>query len=425
MAHQQPSSFSQENKSRFFYGYIIILASFFIVLVSWGTQYSFGVFFKPVLNEFHWTRALTSGAYSLNLVLTGVFAILAGIVVDRFGPRLVITIGGCFLGLGYLLTSTVNSEWQYYLYYGLVLSIGLGCMVVPLLSTAARWFPKKPAITSGIVMSGIGLGIVVMPQVANKLISSFNWRTSFIILGIVAIILIVGLAQLLRHAPDQSLQTSPASKIKTGPSIQLQGISTEEALRTRQFWILFVFCLFVSMAIQTVMVHMVAHSTDIGYSAVTAATILSVIGLVSVIGKISMGGLADRIGNRKTIIIVSILIIVAFVWLRFASELWTLYLFAVVFAAGYSGFSATHSPLVAEYFGLRSHGTLFGIGSLAANGGGALGAFTAGYIFDTTGSYQWAFTLCALLGIICLILAILLKPVRKSAKSRVTAGSRA
>lgn len=173
------------------------------------------------------------------------------------------------------------------------------------------------------------------------------------------------------------------------------------------------------------MAHMVPHVTDIGYSATTAATILSAIGLVSIFGKISFGSLGDKIGNRNALIIISMLMSLAFIWIRFAGDLWMLYLFAVIFGLGYAGFSATQSPLAAEFFGLKSHGTIFGLTSFTGNAGGALGSFIAGYIFDTTGSYNWAFYICAFLCLLSLIITISLQPVRKSApvgvRVRVTA----
>lgn len=382
-------------------------------------MYSFGVFFKPVLNEFGWTRAVTSGAYSLNMIINGVFCFISGRLADRFGPKLVISIGACFVGLGYLLMPTVQSEWQYYLYYGVLLSIGMGCIVVPLLSTVARWFTKGRGLASGIVVAGIGIGIMVMPQVANKLIATYDWRTSFLIIGIAAFILIIVFAQLLRRPPAQKSSSSGDVKYSGSQNSQIQGLSTAEAMRTGACWIIFFMGIFLCVSIQTVMVHIVAHATDIGFSATTAATILSAVGLVSVFGKISMGSFGDRKGNRNAMLIVSVLMALAFLWLRFAGELWTLYIFSAIFGFAYAGFSAVQSPLVAEYFGLRSHGAILGIAQVGGAIGGALGSFLSGYIFDTTGSYNWAFIMCASLGLASLIITILMKPVRKTGPAEI------
>jgi MFS family permease len=417
---QESSNISSQKKTGLFYGYVIVLAAFFIVLISWGAMYSFGVFFKPVLAEFGWTRAMTSGAYALNMVLTGAFCILSGKLVGRLGPRMVLTIGGAIIGVGYLLMSRSTTVLEFYLYYGLLVSIGMGCMVVPLMWTVARWFNKGRGLASGIVISGIGLGIIVMPQLANRLISVYSWRTSFLFLGIISLVLIIGFAQLLKRAPAPNQHAGKAS----ASNVQVKGLTVREAMRTSQFWLIFIMPFFLSFAVQVVMAHIVPHATDIGFSATTAATLLSAIGLVSIFGKISFGSLGDKIGNRKAAIIISILVAVAFVWLRFSNQLWMLYIFAVIFGLGYAGFSATQSPLAAELFGLKSHGTIFGLTSFTGNAGGAVGSFLAGYIFDMTGNYNWAFYICVILAAISLIISIALHPVNKTAPSRIRVGRR-
>jgi MFS family permease len=135
--------------------------------------------------------------------------------------------------------------------------------------------------------------------------------------------------------------------------------------------------------------------------------------MISIGSKIGMGSLGDRFGNRNIMIMVFILVSLAFLWLRFAGELWMLYFFAVIFGLGYGGFVAVQSPMVADYFGLKSHGVIFGLALFSANSGGALGSLVAGRIFDINGNYELAFLICAVLGIAGLILSLLLKSARK------------
>jgi len=125
-------------KTKFFYGYIIVLAGFFIMFIM-SASYSFGVFFKPLLAEFGWTRAVISGVYSLSFLLSGVVGIVMGRLNDRFGPRILVTASGFFLGLGYLLISQTSAIWHLYLFYGVVIGIGMSSCIVPLVSTVARW----------------------------------------------------------------------------------------------------------------------------------------------------------------------------------------------------------------------------------------------------------------------------------------------
>jgi MFS family permease len=412
--HRLVSS-NQEKPPRLFYGYTIILVSFFILMISWGSIYSFGVFFKPVLTEFGWTRAATSGAQSLNLVLMGGFGILAGRLCDRFGTRLVLTVCGLFLGIGYLLMSQVSAIWQIYLFYGVLVGTGMSGTFVPLMSTTARWFVKRRGLTSGIVASGIGIGMIMMPLIANLLISNYSWRTSYLILGSIALVLITVLAQFLRSAPSQNspLNRNGAPAPTEHPNLQVQGLSLGEACHTRQFWTIVAMSFLFVFGQQTVMVHIVAHATDIGISTMAATTILSVIGVVSIGGKLAMGIIGDRIGNRNIMILVFILISLGFLWLTFSAELWMLYLFAAVFGLSYGGFATVQSPLVADCFGLKAHGVLFGAVSFATSSGGAVGSLVAGRIFDISGSYQWAFILCIILGLASLILSISLKVAPK------------
>jgi MFS family permease len=414
LTNDKPVSSDREKKPGYFYGYTIILVSFFILMISWGSLYSFGVFFKPVLTEFGWTRAAISGAQSLNLVLMGGFGILAGRLSDRLGTRLVMTVCGLLLGLGYLLMSRVEAIWQIYLFYGVFAGIGMSGTFVPLMSNVARWFVRRRSLASGIVAAGIGIGMITMPISANLLISSYNWRTSYLVLGSIALVLIMVLAQFLRRAPNQSPPDQSGTTAPAGPpNLQARGLSLGEAARTWQFWIIIMMSFFFVIGQQTVMVHIVAHATDIGITAIAAATILSVIGIISTGGKVLMGVAGDRTGNRNIMIIVFILISLGFAWLIFADELWKFYLFAAIFGLSYGGFATVQSPLVADCFGLKSHGLLFGLISFASSGGGAAGSLVAGRIFDVTGDYQWAFILCVILGLASLILSILLKAIRK------------
>jgi MFS family permease len=314
--------------------------------------------------------------------------------------------------------SQVNAIWQIYLFFGILVSVGEGGIFVPLMSTVARWFVKGRGLASGIAVSGVAFGIIILPLLANLLISTYSWRYSYIVLGFTALFSIGVVAQFMRHAPNQRSKTDPEQVVAKGfLNLQAQGLSLREALCTRQFVTACVIFLFFGFGVHTTMVHIVAHATDIGFSATTAAMILSVIGFVSAGGKIAMGGLGDRMGNRSTVILICILSAMAFLWLRFSNELWMLYLFSVVFGISYGGFSTLQSPLVADLFGLKSHGVIFGTIAFSGSAGSALGSLVAGRIFDISGSYNWAFILCTILLSASFILTMSLKIARKEEKT--------
>ncbi|MFH1087973.1 MAG: MFS transporter, partial [Chloroflexota bacterium] len=141
---------------RVFYGWVVVGISVVILLIVWGCQYSFGVFFKPLISEFGWTRASTSLAYSLYMVIHGLTQPVTGIVADRWGPRVPLIICGVGMGIGYFLMSRVTELWQLYLYYGVVIAISMTFAFVPIASTVTRWFTARRGLALGITATGVG-----------------------------------------------------------------------------------------------------------------------------------------------------------------------------------------------------------------------------------------------------------------------------
>ena len=294
---------AENKKSTFFYGYIIVIAGFFIIMIMAGTFYSFGVFLKPLSAEFGWTRAVTSGAYSMFIFMLGFLYMVSGRLSDRFGPRIVTTVCGCFAGLGLLLMSTVNAVWQLYLFYGLIVAMGMSGGFVPLTSTVARWFIKRRGMMTGIVISGIGAGQMVMPPVARWLISSYGWRTSYVVIGIITLVLVIVLAQFLRHNPSQ-MGLLPYGEIeakKESLASKARGISPGEIIHSRQFWVVCIIYFCYGLFLQTIVVHIAPHATELGITPISAASILSIIGGLSIVGRVLMGSTSDRIGTRPSL----------------------------------------------------------------------------------------------------------------------------
>ena len=414
MTEEVPASGYRE-KHKFFYGYVIVVAAFFVMLVTSGTIYSYGVFVKPLIDEFGWSRAATSGVYSVALVVVGILFTITGRLNDKFGPRRLLTVCGLVLGLAYFLGSRVQAVWQLYLVYGGLIAIGQSGSLIPMLSTVARWFNRRRDLMTGIVVAGVGVGQIIMPPIATQLITVYGWRTCYIVIGIIVLVLLVAMAQLLKRDPSQvgQLPDGAAGVKQETITIQATGMSRPEAIRTRQLWILFGMYICYGYMVQGIMVHLVPFATDLGISAAAAASILSVLGAITIIGRIGTGSLGDRVGHKKELIFVFSLAVIAFIWLQFAKELWMLYLFAVLFGFGYGALIALESPLVAELFGLKAHGALLGVIHLGATVGGATSPLLAGRIFDATGSYKIAFMVASGFVTAGLILATFLKLPRK------------
>ena len=407
----------ETDKPRFFYGYMIVLSSFLILMIAWGAQYSFGVFFKPMLKEFGFSRAILSGAYSTNMIIQAMACIFTGKLSDKFGPRIVVTVCGSFLGISYLLMSQIQAIWQIYAVYGIIASIGIAGTWVPLLSTIARWFVFRRGLMCGIAAAGIGVGVMLMPTLSSYFISSFGWRTSYIIIGITVLALIIISAQMLKRDPSQIGQSALGTSEQhedDSPSFTFR-----EALRTRQFWLISGVYLMMGTCMHSVMVHIVPHATDVGIAEVTAASIISLIGAVSIISKVAVGIAVDRLGNKPVALIITSFMLISLIIIQLSNVLWVFYVFAVFFAIGYGGFAAIQSPYLAELFGLKYHGTIFGF-TIFILGAGAFGPFVAGKIFDVTSSYDLAFVMLAVLSFFAIVFAGGIKnthchsPVRKN-----------
>jgi MFS family permease len=404
-----------KNEPRFSYGYIVVIAAFFIMVVSWATYNSFGVFFNPLLEEFSWNRAVTSGAFSLSMFIFGVLGIVVGALNDRFGPRVVLTFCGVLLGLGYLLMSQISAIWQLYLFWGVIIGIGMSGTWVPLLSTVAKWFVKKRTLMTGIVIAGLGVGGLIGPPVISRLIATYGWFLSCIVLGIAVLFLVVIATQFLRSGANQMRQLpegESAGKYQAAKS-DTNSFSFKEAIKTPQFWIVFGILFCFGFASFSIVVHIVQHAIDLKMSPVSAANILAARGAMVILGNYILGAFADRVGNRQIFVIGFVIMAAALLWLTLAEKEWMLYLFIVVFGFASGGMAASESPITAWLFGINSHGLIYGVVHVGFTIGAAAGPFVMGYMFELTGGYQSAFLTCAALGVIGLILAVILRPTKK------------
>ncbi|MBA7560855.1 L-lactate transporter [subsurface metagenome] len=403
----------ENRKPKFFYGYVVVLATFCVMVMTGGAWVTFGVFFEPMLTEFGWTRALLSGAVSLRVFLATLLSIAGGRLTDKFGPRPVVTVCGLFLGLGFFLMSRINTIWQLYLVFGVITGVGMAGLWVPMISTISRWFVKRRGMMTGIALSGTSLGMITMPPLATWLIITYGWRTSYTIVGLIAMIVIISATQFVKRDPAQIGQLPDGeNRVKAESSdLPARSLSLREAIHTRQFWTLCaVFgCLWFSA--MAIWVHIVIHAIDLGIPAISAANILAIMGGAGIAGRILIGSAADRIGYKPALLIGFTLMSASFLWLLVTKELWALNLFAVIFGFGIAGVAVLESPLTARLFGLGSLSVIMGSVEFVSTVLSTPSSIVAGYIFDIRDSYQLAFLICVGVSIIGLMLSLLLRPI--------------
>lgn len=398
-------------KPQFFYGHIIVICAFVIMLFTFGINYSFSIFFTPLLIEFGWTRAGTSGIYSLMTLVAGFLGIFAGRLTDLFGPRILGIASGCFLGLGFLLMSQSNAIWQIYLIYGVVIAAGIGGCWPILVPTVVRWFKKRRGIMTGIVVSGTGAGTMLIPLFATMLISLYDWRLTYIIIGIITLILIITSSLFLKSDPHKSNDIPYGEGKITGsiPETALGGYTLIEAIHTRNFAILCLIFFCFGFALHSVMVHIAKHALETQISATGAAGIIVVIGALNAIGRIIMAGVSDKFGVKITLVTCFVLLALSLLWLQVSKELWMFYIFAIFFGIAYGGIITFMALTTAELFGVTSLGVIMGVVTFSYTIGGAAGPSITGLIYDIYGSYKISFLTLFIITIIACFLCALLK----------------
>ena len=410
-------------KNHFYYGWVVLAACLVINIVSVGMRLSFGVFFKPLEVEFGLTRATTSGIFSAYLIICGLVGIIGGWALDRYSPKKVFILTGLLSGLGLLLTSQATALWHIFLSYSLLLALGTGSTFVIVMTLVSKWFTQgRRGLALGIVSCGAGIGMTIMPPIANYFISAYDWQTSYLVLALIAFFILIPCALLLKRSPGEvatsvSLEklaaTTPVSD-KEKHDDEPKQPSLAQAIKTRNFWLLFFMMFLWAVCSYIVLAHIVRHAIDLQISAGQAATVLTIIGGTSIPGRLLMGRLSDVKGSKYASIIYALILIASMLWLIWASNLWMLYVFAVPFGLCFGASAPLVALLIGDAFGTRYLGTILGVLETGWASGSAFGPVLAGYIYDTNYNYALAF----IIGIIAILITLLLIALLKMPNSR-------
>ncbi len=384
-------------KTRIFYGWVIVAAGCTILVLEFGCQYSYGIFFTELRTDLGWTGTMVSGAYSLFMFTHGVTYFWAGSFSDRHGPRLTLMMSIIAMSTGYALMSTISVPWQLYTFYGVIIATGLSFGYMPVVSSVSRWFVRRRGTALGITVAGIGMGTLALAPFAQFLIFRFDWRVAYLILAGLFFIIVFPVSRLMRLEPSEkgllpygTGETSVESKWSDDSPPSIVDFTVRQAMKTKSFWLLFVVYVLVLIPIQMVMVHLKAYAVHFGVAEMTAAVALGLVGGVSIVGRIAMGSVSDKIGRKASFIIAFLLMAVMMLWLLKARQPWQFYLFSAIFGFGYGGIVPLFPAIVGDWFGMRYYGSILGVLSLAVGIGGAIGPLLAGYVFDSFGSYNIA-----------------------------------
>lgn len=402
-------------KLPFFYGWLIVAGSLVVLGLTYSVMYSFSVFYAALLDEFKWGRGEAAGVYSVFMIVTGFGSLAAGILADRFGPGRVIAVGGAVLAVGLVFCSRVTSLWQFYLAFGVIVSLGVSVSGwTPCVTMINRWFSTRLGFALGIASAGIGVGIMIVVPAVQLIINSHGWRAAFVaqtvmvFVGLlpVGILLLKGRPEDLGQRQDGVHPSSPSApsmgkKLRTKKEVVVIDASwasrewtVNSAVRTARLWLLCAVKLLGGIATQMIFVHQVVYLVDGGYDKVLAASVVGLIGLISVGAKVFWGWAADNLGREMTYTLGCLAMAIAVGLLaltRVMPHTSLLYVYALLFAIGYA-ISAPLWPLVtSDLFAGRKFGSIYGLVSVFSGFGNALGAWLGGFVYDLTSSYAIAF----------------------------------
>ncbi|MBN2332517.1 MAG: MFS transporter [Deltaproteobacteria bacterium] len=393
----------------FYYGWIIVAVSFVTLGLSFGVWYSFSVFFVAIIKDFGWNRSATASIFSLFIISHYLCAMVAGIMVDRYGPRWLIPAGALWLSIALFAVSRATTLPHFYLSYGIGAAAGVSFMgFVPHAALLPRWFIRRRGLAVGMAMSGIGLGMLLIPPGMEHIIASHGWRAAYRVLALLMLVAIPLNILLQRRDPRQvgtvpdgtrapAPAGSPATRSKRMVVLDHDWADTSwdagKALRTRRFWLLAAGFFFGPFAIQGTLLHAVACLIDNGIPSRQAAAVLGILGICGSGGKIILGFLADR-WQRETANSIGMaaasLGIIALLAVQQQPQVFA-YLFAAFFGLGYGAAAPLFPSIAADLFQGPTFGRIFGLLSLFLGLGGAAGAWAAGRVFDVTHSYEPAF----------------------------------
>ncbi|EKF9132343.1 OFA family MFS transporter [Vibrio cholerae] len=390
----------------------ILLAGFCINLCL-GILYAWSVFNKALVTDFGWSAADASSPYAIATIAFSVCLLVAGILQDRMGPRNILILGTTLTGLGMIASGFASSVLMLNLTFGVMTGAGIGFGYACLSPSAMKWFhPSKKGMVNGLIAAGFGLAAIYLAPLTSALITHLGIQTSFMILGAGVLVIAVPLACTINNPPAGYVPAEP--KLKAGQEAKVvakvANLSWKAMLKTPQFyalWLMYALAASVGLMI----IGNITNIASVQANLPNAVYLASILAIFNSGGRVAAGILSDKIGGVRTLLLAFLLQggnMVLFA--TFDSE-FTLIIGTAIAAVGYGTLLAVFPSITAEFYGLKNYGTNYGVLYTSWGIGGAIGAAVVGYSMTHGGGYNLAYTISAAMMTVCILLALITKPI--------------
>ena len=382
---------------------LVLFLAFACNMLGRGIADSFMVFVLPLSEEFGWKRAQVASVYSAFLVVTGLAAPLTGMLIDRWGPRIVYPLGVVLLASSCLISSQLGELWQFQVVVGLLAGMGVSMLgMVPASMLIARWFRNRMSTAMGVAYAGFGTGTIVVVPLAQRSIELFGWRDTYQFMGMATL---MALPLLLLLPWRKILEASPSPRPSPRGEGEPRATFLRQAVRTRAYWQIVVLFAFTSMNTFSVITQVVPFWVQSGLTPLEAAAAFGTAGMLSIFGIMTAGWAGDRVGYRATVTFtfastfIGIASLLAYSYARAPS---LVLVFIVCFGLAQGARGPVVSSLAASHFGGPGFATIYGTMFAWMSVSGAVGTFVAGFLYDLTGGYRAGFVF----SMMCVLVAV-------------------
>jgi MFS family permease len=423
---------SPPSRSRFYYGWIVVISGSVAAATITTLLFSFGVFLVPISESTGWSRGQISLANMINYIVGAFAALGIGWMVDRFGSRRTMLLGGLLVIASQILTGKATSLFQFYLFYGFIWGISRGAFLAPVHVAVGLWFKKRLGMALGFVNVSLAAGPFLFFPLIRYLITRVGWANAFIWMGVIGgVILFAGIWVFRNRPSDMGLKAygdEPSASTAGTPAAQRQALfyKADEpnffryAMKTQPFVLLILVHFFGCVSHNIPLVHVVAMAQDKGITPMAATSVLSLMAGFSIASRFGISVLADMWDGRKAAALACFGQAVGVLLLLPAQELWQFYLFTFIFGLGYGGEMVVFPVLNRQYYGMAPIGTIYATQLLGAGLGMALGGYAGGLLYDLMGNYTGAIWLSFAAGILGTIAALRMVPPFPKARQTQT-----